>query len=121
MAGQPLVQRLAAFVLHDHVGGIVGAEIAEHAHDARMVETGERPAFEQEALQPPPERLGASSGMRTYGKTGIASGDFPRQVFLDRHRAVEVGVVGKVGDAKAAAAKKCQSRRSQEPGRYGTR
>ena len=37
--------------VHHHVGGLVGAEIAQHPHDAGLWKLARGPAFEQEALQ----------------------------------------------------------------------
>ena len=101
---QPVLQRLAGFVLHHHVGGVVGAEVAQHAHDAGMVKARQRAGFEQEALQPPVEGLLDVGRAGPHAQLGGAHRHVAGQVFLDRHAAIQVGVVGQVRHAKTATA-----------------
>ncbi|EXI75838.1 MAG: hypothetical protein AW07_00766 [Candidatus Accumulibacter sp. SK-11] len=104
-AVQPAVQWFAALIFHDHVGGSVGGVVAQHADDPRMVEAGECPTLVQEAVETPGERAGARGRVRPHGEVGTAPGGVARQVFLDRHRAIEMGIVRQVGDAEATTAK----------------
>ena len=50
---QQVLERLAALVVHHHVRGAIRLEIADHAHDVRVAELGERARFLQEAVKPP--------------------------------------------------------------------
>ena len=98
------LQRVALLVVHDHVGGGVGLEIAQHAHDVRMAELAQRARLEQEALEAPPVARLVLRRLRDHFAVGRAHGELARQVFLDRDVLVEVGVARAVGDAEAARA-----------------
>ena len=99
-----LLQGAAAFVLHDHVHRVVGAEEVEHAHDVGMVQVGQGAAFLEKALH------AMAKGRQVF--LGDGRGDLPGaaqcqrigQVFLDRHRLV-VLVVGQIDDREAAERK----------------
>ena len=63
-AVEPVVEALPALEIHHHVGGGVGFEHARDAHDARVLEAGERARFLQEVGAAPLERLLVPVGLR---------------------------------------------------------
>ena len=104
-----LLQRLATQQLHDDVGGAVLLEEVEHFHDRRrLVQSGERAALFDEAVAAPAEILGDLGRARQHGGAVLAHGQRHRQVFLERHIAIELGIAGPIGDAEAALAKHAQ-------------
>ena len=104
-----LVQRLAAQQLHDDVGGAVLLEEVEDLHDGRrLVQGGERAALLDEAFAAPAEILGDLGRARQHRGAVLAHGQRHRQIFLERHLAIELGVAGAIGDAEAALAEHAQ-------------
>lgn len=102
------LQRLAALVIHHHVGGAVRLEVAQHAHDVRMLEPGERARLLQEALESPAVvgfALGAEWHHRACrSATLYARRELAGQVLLDRDRLLKVRIPSEVSDAEAADA-----------------
>lgn len=81
-----LLQRFALLVRHHHVHRAVFPEEIEHAHDGRMGNLGERPAFLEEVLEPEAECACAFLGHDRDQLAGRAPGERRRQVFLDGYR-----------------------------------
>src|SRR5262249_37676030 len=74
-----------------------------HAHDGRRIlQARQRAALRHEALAPPGEILSRGGRARQYGRAVLAHGESRREVLLDGDLAVELAVVGAIGDAKAA-------------------
>ena len=104
-AFQALLQRVARHQFHDDVGGAVGLEEVEHAHDRRRaLQGGERAALVDEALAAPAEILRHLGRARQHRDAVLADRQRRGQVFLDRDLAMELVVAGAIGDAEAALA-----------------
>ena len=72
-----------------------------------MVEPGQRAGLVQKPGQAPVVVLGVRIGMGHH-RTGLrARGELHRQVLLNGHELVEVGIVCSVGDAEAPGAQHC--------------
>ena len=78
VAAQPLLERLAAHVLHGDVGGAVRGAAVVHADDAGMVEAGRGPGLDAEALEE------------------LVVGGQPRLEHLDGDQAAEALVLGQI-------------------------
>ena len=61
---QHLAQAAAVLEFHDGVGRAVGHEEAQHRHDVRMAEAGQRARLVEEALAAPGEVLGEAAAAR---------------------------------------------------------
>ncbi len=100
-----LFQRLAAQQLHDDIGRAVFFEEIENLHDGRrLVQGGKRAALVDEAFAAPVEILGNLGRARQHRGAVLADGERDRQVFLDRHLAIELRIARAIGDAEAALA-----------------
>ncbi len=100
---QTLRQRVAPFEVHHQVCGTVGLDEADHPHDARIAEFGQRARLVEEALQPVLVVLDVRFGL--VGQPLAVRqpvSQTVRQVFLYRHRLVEHVVVGPVSNAEAS-------------------
>src|SRR6185312_416200 len=98
-----LAEAAAVLELHDGVGGAVGGEEAQHRHDVRMAEAGERARLVEEALAAPREVVGRARAAR-HDLVALAHGELDWQVLLDRHDLGELAVEGAIGDAEATVA-----------------
>ncbi len=98
------LERLAALVLEDHVGGLVGLEEARHAHDVRVAEGGEGARLDEEAVEAVLVELLVGVVARLHAVVERAVGELLGKVFLDDHLGGEVHVGGGIGDAEAALA-----------------
>ncbi len=103
-AGEALRQRRAVLVFHHVIGGGIGLEDAQHAHDAGMVEPRDDARLVDEL-----GAAGAEAGLelaadRAHRGAGADPGnDVAGEIFLDRDRAAAELLLGAVGDAEAAA------------------
>ena len=78
VAAQPLLERLAAHVLHGDVGGAVRGAAVVHPDDAGMIEAGRGPRLDAEALEE------------------LVVGGQPRLEHLDGDHAAEALVLGQI-------------------------
>ena len=101
---QPGLEAAALLELQHHVAGVVGEEVAVHAHDVGVNEAGERPRLLDEALEPPLVVLGAALRARRGLAGGAAGGVVGGKVFLDGDEPGQRRLVGEIGDAEAAGA-----------------
>ena len=88
VAAQPLLERLAAHVLHGDVGGAVGAAAVVHGDDAGVVEAGRRLRLDAEALDE------------------LVVGGQPRLEHLDGDQPAEALVLGEVDVGHPSAAER---------------
>ena len=88
---QHRAERLALFVIHDDVGGAVGAKIAFHPHHIRMLNLGQHPRLVEKTLQSPRivRDLAVVLAALTLGigvhrhAVAIAERPLHRKIFLD--------------------------------------
>ena len=105
VAPQPALERVALYQRHDHVGRAVGFQEIDDANDGRRVfELGQDPRLVEEALASPDEVLAEIGRSRQDAQPVVAQRQGGRQVFLDGDVAMQLGVVGLIGDAEAAMA-----------------
>ena len=78
-------------------------KVAQHPHDIRMLEVGQRPRFLDEVLE---AKMVIPHGLwsRLGGDGGdvLAHGQIGGEILLDGDAGIEVTVAGQVGNAKAA-------------------
>ena len=96
-----LAQRLAVVVAHSHVSGGVLLPDAVHLNHCRVREARQQLCLTQEIPEPGDE--GVAVELRAHHDRLVAgtTGNRRRQVFLDRHRPIQCGLVGEVDDTKA--------------------
>ena len=103
-ASEPGLQALTPLEAHHHVGGRVRLEDARDAHDARMLEAGQRARLLEEVRAAPFERLLVALGLRPHAHARVAVAELVGVVFLEGHRGAQGDVLGLVGDAEPARA-----------------
>ncbi len=101
---QPGLERLAVLVVHHHVAGAVGLEVAVDPDDVGMAEAGQRARLLEEAVQARLVVLGALRVGQRDGAVVHARHVARGEVLLDRHVLLEVRVAREVGDAEPADA-----------------
>ena len=82
-AGDVLLQRVARFVGHHHVDGLVGAEKIEHPHDVGVGDQGQRPPLLEKALQTDAKHRQIGLGNHGNELARLAQSQGAGQVFLD--------------------------------------
>ena len=103
-AGEEGLQAFPVLISHDHVGRIVGLEDGEHLHDIRVFETRERLALVDEPAQTPVEVFLVLVRECPDRTVFPAHGEVGRQVLLDGHLHLQVGVVCEVGNTESTLA-----------------
>ena len=84
-----VLQRLAAVVLHRHVGGRVAAPETVHLDQRPGVEAGEQPGFAEERFEPLGEGLGEAPAAQRDRRPCAAPGERRGHVLLDRDVAMQ--------------------------------
>jgi hypothetical protein len=100
----PSEERFPLFVLHDHIGRVVGLEKAADTHDVRVPERGQRARLGQKLRQPGPEGAAPRAGLGMHGLIAGPRHEAGREKLLDRDLAIQVEILGQVGDAESPAA-----------------
>ena len=102
--GQQMAEGLTVYILQHQIGRAVGLKKAVHLVQMRVVKASQGARLVQKPLQPPVIVRGIGSGVGHHGAPRETCGKVARQVFLERHTFSQIGVIGQIGDAKAALA-----------------
>jgi len=95
-------QAFALLVLHDEIGRAVFFEKGQHAHDVRVLESGQGPGLVEKQTPPLLEATGQLRGTQADAAVRVAGRALQRQVFLDGHQVVQFNVACQIGNPEAA-------------------
>ena len=104
-AFEDLVKAFAGFVVHHHVGGVIGLEETQDLDDVGMAKCNEGLGFDAEPRKAPFEvALVIGTHRKDSDRITPPHGDAGGQIFLDRDQPVEAGLARFVGNTETPGA-----------------